>query len=62
MKTHAEIKSEIKGFIDIDGKDAILTDSLLTEYLLDNCDIFFTDSSRFFCHTRVAGEMYITYK
>ena len=61
MKTNAEIKSYIKNFIPIEGDDAIVTDANLTEFLLDNCDIFFTDSSRYFCQTRVAGEMYITY-
>ena len=62
MKDLSKIKETVKGFINIEGEDAILTDSKLTEYIFDNCDIFFTDSSRFFCQTRVAGEMYITYK
>ena len=62
MKTKEEILSEVKKFIKIEGKDAIETDTALTEYVFDNCDIFFNDTSRFFCQTRVAEEMYITYK
>jgi len=56
------MNTDVKNFINIDGNDAITTDAALTEYVLDNCDTFFTDSSRFFCQTRVNGEMYITYK
>ena len=51
----------VRAFIPIEGNDAIYTDSKLTEYIFDNCDIFFTDTSRFFCQTRVADEMYIVY-
>ena len=62
MKSIEDTIGEVKKFIDIDGEDAILTDSKLTEYVFDNCDIFFNDTSRYFCQTRVANEMYITYK
>ena len=61
MDKKTKTLNDVRAFIPIVGDDAIYTDSRLTEYIFDNCDIFFTDSSRFFCQTRVADEMYIVY-
>ena len=62
MKTNEKILSDLKNFIDIEGNDAILTDSILTEYVLDNSEIYFTDSSRYFCRTTLGGSIYSVYK
>ena len=61
-KSNEQIISELQNFIDIEGDDAILTDAKLTEYVLDNSDIYFTDSSRFFCRTILGPNIYTAYK
>ncbi len=62
MNKNEELVAGMRKFIDIGDGDAISTDAALTEFVLDNCEIFFTETSRFFCQTRMAGERYATYK
>ena len=45
MNKHNDTLEKLKGFTNIEGDDAILTDSKLTEFVFDNCDIFFTDTN-----------------
>lgn len=43
----------VKKYVPIEGHDTLYTDSLMTEYLLDNCEIIFEPDNRFFCLTNV---------
>lgn len=36
-------------FVNIEGQDAIYTDSQMSSYILDNCEIIFKPDNRFFC-------------
>ena len=39
----------LEKFVDIEGRDAIYTDSKMSSYVLDNCEIIFEPGNRFFC-------------
>ncbi len=55
------LKEKVKRFIPIEGNDALLTDAELTEFILDNCEISFTDTNSFFCHTDLGRDNYPQY-
>ena len=43
----------VKKYVPIEGHNSLVTDSLMTEYLLDNCEIIFEPDNRFFCLTDI---------
>lgn len=50
------LRKKVRRFIQIEGKDALKTDAAMTEFVLDNCEIKFVDSSTFFCMTDLMRE------
>ncbi len=54
MNGKVSLAEVIKAFAAIEGEDALVTDSKMTAYLLDHCEIIFTPENRFFCLTDVA--------
>lgn len=55
------LKEKVKRFIPIDGDDALATDAELTEFIFDNCEIYFTDTNTFFCQTDLGRDNYPQY-
>lgn len=56
-----QLHEKVKQFIPIEGEDAMLTDTAMTEFILDNCEIFFTPESTFFCQTDLGHDNYPQY-
>ncbi|MBQ2742628.1 MAG: hypothetical protein IJF32_07480, partial [Oscillospiraceae bacterium] len=55
------LREKVRKFIPIDGKDALKTDAEMTEFILDNCEIRFTDTNTFFCTTDLMKDNYPQY-
>ena len=55
------LKEKVRRFIPIKGNDALVTDSEMTEFILDNCEISFSDTNTFFCHTDLGRDNYPQY-
>jgi len=52
------LRERVRRFIPIEGEDAIKTDSEMTEFVLDNCEIYFREHNTFFCDTDLGGNNY----
>jgi len=48
-------------FVNIEGQDAIYTDSQMSSYILDNCEIIFKPDNRFFCLLDVTEANCVSY-
>ncbi len=49
MKQGISYREALKVYVPIEGHDALVTDSIMTEYILDHCEIVFKPDNRFFC-------------
>lgn len=61
MQETKSLKGSLDRFVPISGKDALSTDAEMTAYVLDNCEIFFTPESSFFCKTELSDDKYYPY-
>lgn len=55
------LRGTFERFIPIFGEDAMVTDTEMTVYILDNCEIIFTPESYFFCQTELSHDKYYPY-
>lgn len=55
------LKGTFGQFLNISGEDAMVTDTRMTVYVLDNCEIIFTPESFFFCQTELSHDQYHPY-
>lgn len=58
MKDPNNLHEKVKRFIKIDGHDALKTDAEMTEFVLDNCEIYFRPHNFFFCDTDLGKDNY----
>lgn len=62
MNENKLYKDIMERFFNIEGEDAIVTDSEMTEYILDNCEIVFEPDNRFFCLTELTEANIVVFK
>lgn len=61
MQEVTGLKGTFARFVPIQGEDAMLTDTEMTVYILDNCRITFTPESYFFCQSELSHDKYHPY-
>lgn len=61
MRQTKGLQGSLARFIPIAGEDAMVTDTEMTVYILDNCRIVFTPESYFFCQTELSNDNYYPY-
>lgn len=55
------LKGTFARFIPISGEDALVTDAEMTAYVLDECEVYFSKESTFFCKTGLSHDRYYPY-
>lgn len=61
MKDPNNLREKVRPFIEIEGNDALITDSKLTEFILDNCEIIYKEDNTYFPITDLANDNYPQY-